>query len=213
VNVFGLRDNLIKDYSTYIGSFITTRDERIKRIVDDHLEQGALWPDPLLQLNPSFERGATMDELVTQGGLSKACRGIFRMGKVQGCAGRMLHLHLHQEQAIRTAATGANYVLTTGRDRRDQILFEGVVDQDEVGHARVLSVVYAAGGRDDNRYARLGATDQPPASTDSESQVERRVDRRREPYPARGRRGRGQKRPLCPGNPGKERYRVVIQAS
>jgi len=114
MNVFELRDNLVRDYKSYINSFIAIRDERIKGVVTERLEAGELWPDPLLQLNPSFARGATIDDLVAEGILHEQCRGIFRIGKVDGSAGRTLHLHLHQEQAIRTAAGGHNYVLTTG---------------------------------------------------------------------------------------------------
>jgi hypothetical protein len=54
MNVFVLRDNLIKDYEQYIRSFFVIRDSRINAEVDRHLSEGALWPDPLLQLNPSL---------------------------------------------------------------------------------------------------------------------------------------------------------------
>ena len=114
MNVFGLRDNLISDYEQYIKSFFAIRDPRIKTIVDWHLSEGALWPDPLLQLNPSFERGRSIDELVAEGVLHQDCRGIFKINKTPEGGGQPLRLHLHQEEAIRTAVTGGNYALTTG---------------------------------------------------------------------------------------------------
>ena len=85
--VFGLRNELIRDYEEYIKSFFTIRDERIRSAVEKHLAEGELWPDPLLQLNPSFQRGKTIDELVSEAVLHEECRGIFRFGKADGGAG------------------------------------------------------------------------------------------------------------------------------
>lgn len=114
MNVFGLRDSLIDDYQRYIRSFFAIRDERIRAEVDRHLSQGALWPDPFIQLNPAFERGHTIDELVAEGVLHQDCRGIFRIEKTPAGGGKPLRLHRHQEDAVRTASGGHNYVLTTG---------------------------------------------------------------------------------------------------
>ena len=114
MDVFGLRNNLIRDYEEYIKSFFVIRDDRINVAVNQHLDDGELWPDPLIQLNPSFERGHTIDELAADGVLHEQCRGIFRVGKTEAGGGTMLRLHRHQEEAIRIAAGGHNYVLTTG---------------------------------------------------------------------------------------------------
>ena len=113
MDVFGLRDRLVDDYSSYIQSFIQIRDDRIHDLVDSELASGLLWPDPLIQLNPSFEPGHRTDQLVDQGVLHEECRRIFRINKESG-EGQPLRLHRHQEEAVRVARTGANYVLTTG---------------------------------------------------------------------------------------------------
>ncbi len=116
MNVFQLRDRLVSGYSDYVRSFIHIRDDRIRDLVDSELDEGLLWPDPLIQLNPSFESGGWIEDLVTEGVLHEECRRVFRLGK--GSAGepggRPLRLHRHQAEAIRAARTGANYVLTTG---------------------------------------------------------------------------------------------------
>src|SRR5262249_39314383 len=52
MDVFALRQRLVDDYGSYIQSFL------------DVLAAGLLWPDPLIQLNPSFEPGPSIDELV-----------------------------------------------------------------------------------------------------------------------------------------------------
>jgi ATP-dependent helicase YprA (DUF1998 family)/very-short-patch-repair endonuclease len=113
MNVFQLRDRLIADYSSYIGSFIQIRDERMRELVEMELTAGLLWPDPLIQLNPSFQAGRRVDQLVDEGVLNHECRRIFRINKDAG-EGQPLRLHAHQEQALRVARSGVNYVVTTG---------------------------------------------------------------------------------------------------
>jgi ATP-dependent helicase YprA (DUF1998 family)/very-short-patch-repair endonuclease len=115
VNVFQLRDHLIGDYRRFISSFIRIRDPRIRDVVEAELGGGHLWPAPLIQLNPAFMPGAWVDDLVSEGTLSEECRAIFRRGKEEARPeGDPLRLHLHQEEAIRAARAGENYVLTTG---------------------------------------------------------------------------------------------------
>ena len=77
MNIFDFRDRLIQDYSQYVKSFIKIRDTRISEYVEKELNDGALWPDPLIQLNPAFENGEWIDELVKQGILHEECSRIF----------------------------------------------------------------------------------------------------------------------------------------
>jgi ATP-dependent helicase YprA (DUF1998 family)/very-short-patch-repair endonuclease len=113
MDVFALRNQLIKDYATYIESFINIGDARIRQHVDRELDEGLLWPDPLLQLNPSFEPGPWIDDLVADGTLHPLCSDIFRI-KPAGEPGKPLRLHKHQADAINAAKSAENYVLTTG---------------------------------------------------------------------------------------------------
>lgn len=115
MDVFDLRSRLVADYQSYTRSFIKIRDPRIDRFVDDALKSGAFWPEPLLQLNPTFLPGGTIDELVTKGGLHPECARIFRIDKSDvDLTGKMLVLHEHQREAIVKAKEGRSYVLTSG---------------------------------------------------------------------------------------------------
>ena len=114
MDVFDLRNKLIEDYGAYVGSFIRIKDVRIEDEVRRSIDDGLLWPDPLIQLNPSFEAGDRIDELVEEGILHDECAQIFRAGKDSGNSGTTLKLHRHQSEAVRTAHDGHNYVLTTG---------------------------------------------------------------------------------------------------
>jgi ATP-dependent helicase YprA (DUF1998 family)/very-short-patch-repair endonuclease len=115
VDVFGLRERLVQDYANFTRSFVVIRDERIRERVDRELEAGLLWPHPIVQLNPAFEPGGTIDDLVGEGLLHERCRQIFRRGKsTERPEGEQLRLHRHQREAIEAARNGGNYALTTG---------------------------------------------------------------------------------------------------
>lgn len=108
MNVFNLRDNVIEDYHQYVRSFLNIQDDRISEFVKKELERGFLWSDPLVQLNPSYEMGGSVSELVSDGTLHPLCEKIFQKN------GNVFNLYKHQEQAIRTASQKEHYVLTTG---------------------------------------------------------------------------------------------------
>ncbi|MBI3273374.1 MAG: DEAD/DEAH box helicase [Planctomycetes bacterium] len=89
-------------------------DPRIREYVDKTVGEGFLWPDPLLQLNPAFAPGESIDQLVDAGVLHDDCRAVFRIKPEPRDAGKPLRLHKHQADAAKIARTGASYVLTTG---------------------------------------------------------------------------------------------------
>jgi len=115
MNVFDLRDRLVGDYARYTRSFIKIADTRISEKVDSELNAGAFWPEPLLQLNPTFLPGGTIDALVADDKLHPECRRIFRIDKSDtDHTGNQLLLHMHQKEAILKAKEGKSYVLTSG---------------------------------------------------------------------------------------------------
>src|SRR6266567_7970260 len=115
MNIFDFRDLLIGDYASYIKSFIQIRDPQINGFVRQKLQEGVLWPEPLIQLNPLFARGESIDELMMQGILHRECAWVFRKDKSEyDDKGHALRLHKHQSEAVRVARGGHSYVLTTG---------------------------------------------------------------------------------------------------
>ncbi|MDA8774207.1 DEAD/DEAH box helicase [Opitutales bacterium] len=115
MNIFEYRQKLVGDYGSYLKSFINISDQRISAYVDEELDKGALWPEPLLQLNPSFEQGRSIEQLVSEKILHEKCGEIFRTGKSESDAiGKPMHLHKHQDEAIQRAQSNSSYVLTTG---------------------------------------------------------------------------------------------------
>ena len=115
MNVFDLRNRLVEDYARYTRSFIRIADPRISTMVESELTAGAFWPEPLLQLNPTFLPGGTIDDLVKGGTLHPECTKIFRIDKSDtDLTGKQLLLHTHQREAILKAKEGKSYVLTSG---------------------------------------------------------------------------------------------------
>ncbi|MEU8264272.1 protein kinase [Micromonospora sp. NPDC048999] len=117
MDVFGVHEQLIKDYRDFTQGSTIIRDDRIATFVEDDLTAKSQWPDPWVSLNPFFASGGSILELVSQGVLHEECARIFQAGKTEGgrtCDGRPLTLHQHQREAIDKAQSGASYVLTTG---------------------------------------------------------------------------------------------------
>lgn len=78
------------------------------------LDDGVLWPEPWLILNPKFTVGGTIDARAQDGLLHPGCKAAFRLGKGPGSSGTPLTLFRHQVKAIDAAGADENYVLTTG---------------------------------------------------------------------------------------------------
>jgi ATP-dependent helicase YprA (DUF1998 family) len=114
MDVFDLRHQLVTDYKDYVKSFIQIQDSKIRTYVDSCLAGGELWPQPLIQLNPSFEPGEWVDDLVKKNILHRDCSRIFRKKKEPLDPGKRLRLFRHQTQAVELAQTGESYVLSTG---------------------------------------------------------------------------------------------------
>ena len=78
MDVFALREGVVDDYKRYIESFVRIRDKRIDEFVREQFDSGALWPDPILQLNPAYEPGPTLDDLAAKGIILPGTAQFFR---------------------------------------------------------------------------------------------------------------------------------------
>ena len=75
------------------------------------------WPEPLIQINPSYRRSTDVGTMVANRVLDPGCADIFRED------GRPLSLYKHQEQAIALAAEGESFVVTTGTGSGKSLCF------------------------------------------------------------------------------------------
>ena len=117
MNVFQTHSRVIADYSTYIQSFLNISDPLIRRTVEKELLLGKLWPEPLLQFNPSFEMFGSLDDLAKDGTLHADIRDIFRGYK----------LYHHQVEAIRLGTAGKDFIVTSGTGSGKSLTYIGSI--------------------------------------------------------------------------------------
>ncbi|MFS8864381.1 DEAD/DEAH box helicase [Synechococcus sp. H55.9] len=108
--IFDLHAAVLADYRDFVRSFFLVADPRAQAFVDQALEEGIhLWPEPLVQLSPSYKDGSTVDELAAAGRIAQETAHIFRFED-----GRPFRLYRHQEEAITKALAGESFVVTSG---------------------------------------------------------------------------------------------------
>lgn len=114
MDVFALRESIVRDYERFSRSFCKIHADDLRDYVEEQHAKEKFWPSPLIQLNPHFVPGKSLAQLADEGVLHEECSTIFRFAKEEDGIGRALPLHAHQEAAIRLAAAGHPFVLTSG---------------------------------------------------------------------------------------------------
>ena len=112
-NVFDFRNELVAGYSSFSRSFSKIAASDISKKVEAEYADGRYWPEPLIQINPNYRRGKTVQELVAQGALHSACSELFKAKKPEGTPVD-LFLYAHQMEALAKASQRKSYVVTTG---------------------------------------------------------------------------------------------------
>lgn len=108
-NIFDLHRDIISDYKAYIDSFINIADERIRAKVEEEFATDAMYPEPLVQFNPSFESGGSVSDLVNKGILSSQFNNIFYDND-----NNSWQIYKHQAEAITLGNEGKGFVVTSG---------------------------------------------------------------------------------------------------
>ena len=114
MDVFAFRKELIAEYARFSRSFTKIRAKDILDKVNNIYRKEYFWPAPLVQLNPNFESGGYIKELVSAGILHPECDNIFRIKGENSLSKQPLRLYRHQTEAIKIAGKQESYVLTTG---------------------------------------------------------------------------------------------------
>jgi ATP-dependent helicase YprA (DUF1998 family) len=104
MNVFQTHSRIISDYATYIQSFLNIADPEIHAVVEGELGRGKLWPEPLLQFNPSFEMAGSVADLSRAGTLHADIADIFKG----------YSLYKHQADAMRLGTANKDFIVTSG---------------------------------------------------------------------------------------------------
>lgn len=113
MNILQFHKNLICNYRSYIQSFLNIKDPRIVEFVEKEITNNKLWPEPLVQFNPTFEKGSSINDLVNQGVLHTDLEKIFTG----------YSLYRHQEEEIRLGALVKEFIVTSGTGSGKSLTF------------------------------------------------------------------------------------------
>ena len=117
MDVFDLDRTLVEDYARFARSFTQIRAPDIQSKVEAIYASRRFWPDPLISINPHYERDAGIDALVADGSLHPNTGQVFRL------SGRPITLYRHQAQAVAKAAARQSFVVTTGTGSGKSLCF------------------------------------------------------------------------------------------
>jgi superfamily II DNA/RNA helicase len=104
MDAFKTRENVVQQYREYLTSFLSIADERIKEEVAKSFEGNGFIPEPLIQFNPSFKQGESLEDLERLGEIQPSVKTAF--GKY--------NLYKHQVEALRIGMSGKGFVVTSG---------------------------------------------------------------------------------------------------
>jgi len=117
-DVFELRNNLINDFSVFSRSFTKVAASDIENKLDEEYANGRYWPEPLIQINPHYKQGQSVDYYVDSGHLHPGCARIFRTNE-----GSPYVFYQHQVEALTLAAQHQSFVVTTGTGSGKSLAF------------------------------------------------------------------------------------------
>ena len=113
MNIFEIHNSIISDYESYIKSFINIKNTGIKEVVENEIKSRKLWPEPLIQFNPSYEQGETIDELIKSFNLHPEIKYLFGD----------YHLYKHQSEAIKSGVRDKDFIVTSGTGSGKSLTF------------------------------------------------------------------------------------------
>src|SRR5512133_2102332 len=117
MDILNFHKSLLEKYQSYIQSFVNIKDPSINAFVEEEFRNKKLWPEPLVQFNPTFETGRPLKELTHQGILHPELEKIYQDYK----------LYKHQEEAICLGAGGRDFIVTSGTGSGKSLTFMATI--------------------------------------------------------------------------------------
>ncbi|MGZ4097619.1 MAG: DEAD/DEAH box helicase, partial [Bacteroidia bacterium] len=136
MNILSFHKRLLDNYKSYINSFINIKDPSILEFVNHGIDNNKLWLEPLIQFNPTFEKGNPLKKLVTEGKLNAELDSIF-----EG-----YDLYRHQEEAILLGSEGKEFVVTSGTGSGKSLtyiatIFNHILNEGEKSNGKIQAVI------------------------------------------------------------------------
>lgn len=117
MDAFKTHRKVIDNYKDYLNSFLSISDERIKSEVDKVITGDGLIPDPLIQFNPSFQKGDSLNALTEQKLIHP------NLSKTFGS----YTLYKHQIEAIKIGIQDKGFIVTSGTGSGKSLTFLATV--------------------------------------------------------------------------------------
>lgn len=120
MDAFKTHEQVINEYKTYLSSFINVKDDRIHKYVNNSALVNNILPDPLIQFNPSFQKGESFQDLISEGVIQT------ELPKALGS----YNLYRHQVEAIRLGVKDKGFVVTSGTGSGKSLTFLATIFND-----------------------------------------------------------------------------------
>lgn len=112
-NVFKIQDSIIKDYKSYVNSFINIKNDRIRETVEHEINKGKLWPESLISFNPAFATANGLSSLVDSDILHPTMLKVLKGYR----------LYQHQVDGIKIGNEGKGYIVTSGTGSGKSLIY------------------------------------------------------------------------------------------
>jgi hypothetical protein len=119
-DIFAIHKQIMDDYRQFVSSFIHIKDDRIRQKVEEEINQGKFWPEPLIQFNPSYDPGESIQSLCDRGILHQDMANIFTG----------FELYKHQVEAMKKGIDGSDFVVMSGTGSGKSLTFLGTIFDD-----------------------------------------------------------------------------------
>jgi superfamily II DNA or RNA helicase len=113
MDAFKLHQQVIDNYRSYIKSFLNIKDKRIKDFVETAFNKSGFIPEPLIQFNPSFDKGEKLEDLVREKKVHNELPAIFGN----------YNLYKHQVEALKIGIGGNGFIVTSGTGSGKSLIF------------------------------------------------------------------------------------------
>ncbi len=147
MDVFDLNTTVIDRYKAFARSFTDIRSPELSAKVDELYATKRFWPEPLIQLNPHYAGGGSIQDFIDAGDLEPECAEIFRDSKAsENDPDKTLKLRKHQQQAVGYALSKQSFAVTTGTGSGKSLCFfipiiDAAIKARKAGHPRKTRAV------------------------------------------------------------------------
>ncbi len=117
MDAFKTHKKVIDNYRSYLESFLSISDERIKTEVQKAFNDEGFIPQPLIQFNPSYKRDQSLLDLVAEGKIHKELPQAFGD----------FNLYKHQIEAIKKGIQDEGFIVTSGTGSGKSLTFMATI--------------------------------------------------------------------------------------